>query len=187
MHPINLNVTDDVYEKISNKYGEDAVSDFVMVALEEFMSWLLAEERPTSISELETNRIFSIYDRILRDILPTAEDVGLAFNLPMGRSRYIVQNLNYRHPEFIRKRLILSILVAFERGEVSSDKLPVARIARETVPYLTSIMTELQLAGKVASIPSYKYLPDTVRVEIGIGDKEPLLQCLKEELKRLRQ
>jgi hypothetical protein len=124
------------------------------MTLREFISWIIAEDRPTSISELETNRIFSIYENLLGSVLPTAEEIGKSFNLPMGRSRYIIQNLNYRRPEFMKRRRIEAIIAALERGEVSEDELPVAIIPRECDEYLYSLATELALSHLITSTPS---------------------------------
>ena len=185
MAEITLQIPDKLYNSIANVFGNDAVEDFSLTAMEELILWLSAEERPTSISELETKRIFLIYTRILKDILPTAEDIGQAFNLPMGRSRYIVQNLNYRHPEFMKRRRITTIIAALERGEVSDDGLPIAIIPRECEEYLYNIATEMVLAHLMTTTPTRIKLSESIRVEFGANDREPLLQRLQDDLSKL--
>ncbi len=181
-----INIPVELHKQISNRYGKDSLSDFATAAMQELIDWMNAEKRPTSLSEIESNRIFTIYSSILKDLLPTADEIGQSFNLPMGRSRYIVQSLNYQHPDFMRFRRIRAIIVAFEKEEASKAKLPAAIIPKECVEYLTAIMTELQLEGKVVSMPSYKVLSEDVRVEIGVSDKAPLLKRLKDEENRLK-
>lgn len=185
MPEITLNLPDATYIYIATTFGEDAVNDFSITAMEELISWVNADERQTSISELETKRVFLIYKRILRDILPTAESIGKLFNLPMGRSRYIVQNLNYRHPEFMRRRRITTIITALERREESEDGLPIAIIPKECEEYLYAITTEMVLAHSISTTPTRIKLLETVRVELGTNDRAPLLQRLHDELNEL--
>ena len=187
MHELTLSLPDAIYDHVASMYGEDEVDDFCITAMEELTTWLSAEERPTSISELETKRIFMIYTRILVDLLPTAEDIGQAFNLPMGRSRYIVQNLNYRYPEFMKRRRIATIITALERGEVSEDGLPIAIIPKECEEYLQGVATELVLKHLIATTPSRTRLLEGTRVELGANDREPLLERLREDLKKLQR
>lgn len=185
MSEITLHMPDNLFNRVANTFGEDALSDFSITAIEELISWLSADQRPTSISELETNRIFLIYNRILKDLLPTAEDIGQSFNLPMGRSRYIVQNLNYRHPEFMKRRRITTIIAALERGEVSDDGLPIAIIPKECEEYLYNISTEMVLAHLMSTTPTRIKLSESIRVELGANDRDPLLQRLRNDLSKL--
>lgn len=185
MPDTTLHLPDNIYNHVANTFGEDAINDFSVTAIEELMSWLSADQRPTSISELETNRIFLIYSRILKDLLPTAEDIGQSFNLPMGRSRYIVQNLNYRHPEFMKRRRITTIIAALERGEVSDDGLPIAIIPKECEEYLYNISTEMVLAHLMTTTPTRIKLSESIRVELGANDRDPLLQRLRNDLSKL--
>jgi hypothetical protein len=185
MPEITMNLPDGIYNQIANRYGADAVGDFTLAATGELISWLAAEERPTSISELETNRIFSIYANLLKDILPTAEDIGQAFNLPMGRSRYIVQNLNYRYPAFMKRRRLTAIIAALELNELSEDGLPIAIIPKECDDYLVTLSTELVLARQMESVPRRIRLSESLRIELGVHDKAPLLKRLRDELKKL--
>lgn len=185
MAEITLNIPDPLHDQVAKLFGESAVGDFSIMAAEEFISWLSAEERPTSISELETKRIFLIYTHILKDVLPTAEVIGQAFNLPMGRSRYIVQNMNYRYPEFMRRRRITAIVTALEKGEVSDDGLPIATIPKECEEYLSGIIMEMVLSHRMETTPKRIKLAESVRLELGANDKAPLLQRLQDELKKL--
>lgn len=180
-----IEIPDDLFESISNRFGEDALSDFAVMAMQELHAWLSAEERPTSISELETMRIFMIYKRILKDILPTADDIGQLFNLPLGRSRYIVQNLKYRHPEFMKKRQITMIIAALEREEVSDDGLPIIFIPRECEEYLNGVVIELVLDHGMTTTPSRIKMLDSIRFEFGTKDRKPLLNRLHEDLDKL--
>jgi hypothetical protein len=183
----NITLSDSIYGRVASFYGEDAVSAFAETAIEELLAWISAEQRPTSISEVETNRIYRIYHCILQDMLPTVEDIGQSFNLPMGRARYIVQNINYRHPFFMRKRRITAIIAALEKGEESQDGLPIANIPKACEEYLVDIATEMVLEGKLSTKPSRMRLSDGIRVELGARDREPLLKRLKEELSKLPQ
>lgn len=183
-----LSLPDVLYERIKGIFGDDAINSFAITAMEELMSWLIAEQRPTSISDLETNRIFTLYRRLYKDLLPTAEDIGKLFNLPMGRSRYIVQNLNYRYPDFMKKRRIAAIRVALEKNEVSEEGLPVAIIPKECADYLLAISTEMVLSNprQIQTTPSFKRLSEDIRVELGANDRQPLLNRLRAEESKLK-
>ena len=185
MPEMTVNLPDAIYNFVANTFGADAIGEFSIIAMEEFITWLSADERPTSISELETRRIFLIYSRVVKDILPTAEDIGQLFNLPMGRSRYVVQNLNYRHPEFMKKRRIAAIIAALELGEVSDDGLPIAIIPKECDEYLYSLATEMVLNHLMETTPKRIKLSESIRIELGANDRGPLLQRLRDTLSKL--
>ncbi len=187
MPEVTFTLSDELFQLIAARFGQAAAPEVAAAAVEEFLLWMTAEERPTSISELETGRIFLVYQRLRKDELPTAEEIGKFFNLPMGRSRYIVQNLNYKYPGFMRVRLIRAIKTAFEKGENSEDGLPAARIPKECLEYFLAVMTELLLDKKVSSMPAYKVLSEVVRVEIGVNDRKPLLQRLQDDLDRYQK
>ena len=185
MPKVTIQIPDNTYKFIANRFGEDAISDFSTAAIEEIVSWLSADQRPTSISELETNRIYLIYNRIRKDQIPTAEDIGQLFTLPLGRARYILQNLSYRHPEFMKLRRIKAIIAALEKGDVSEDGLPIAIIPKECEAYVYSIATEMALANIISTTPTRKKLLEGTRIELGAKDREPLLRRLREELSKL--
>ncbi len=187
MHEKTLSLPDTIYQQIKGVFGEDAINSFAITAMEELMSWINAEQRPMSISDLETNRIFMLYVRLYKDLLPTADDIGKLFNLPMGRSRYIVQNLNYRHPDFMKKRRITTIIVALERGEVSDDGLPIAIIPKECEEYLYAIATEMVLGHLITTTPTRIKLVESIRLELGANDRDPLLQRLRDDLNKLSE
>lgn len=184
-----IKIPDTLYQQIKGVFGDDALDSFATTAMAELMSWLTAEERPMSISDLETNRIFMLYTHLYKKILPTAEDIGKLFNLPMGRSRYIVQNLNYRHPDFMKRRRIDSIIAALEKNEKSENGTPIVIIPKECEAYLIAISTELWLSNRakytVPSPTSRTKLTEGIRIELGINDKEPLLERLYSELEKL--
>lgn len=183
MSQISIEIPDSLLEQVAAYFGGDALPDVVVTALEEFVLWLTAEDRPTSISDLEARRIYNIYQSILPGLLPTGEDIGQTFNLPMGRARYIVQTLSYRYPGFMKKRRLTALISALEKGEVSrEDHLPVAVVPKECEDYLYSIANELFLEGSIATLPRRMRLSEGIRIEMGINDRQPLLKRLRDDL-----
>jgi hypothetical protein len=185
MPEITLKLPDAFYTRVASIYGEDAINEFSLTAVEELVSWLSAEERPSTISELETKRIYLVYTRILKDLLPTAEDICQSFNLPMGRSRYIVQNINYRHPGFMKRRRVTTIIAALQCNQVSEDGLPIAIIPKECDEYLYAVTTELYINHLITTVPKRIRLLESIRFEFGVSDKNPLLDRLNEDLSKL--
>jgi hypothetical protein len=96
MAQLNIDLPDEIYEALQNTFLDDdkSIIAFIINATEEHTSWLTSQGRPNSMSDIETRRVFSIYNKILVDRLPTFWEIGEYFNLPLGRSRYIVQNLS---------------------------------------------------------------------------------------------
>ncbi len=186
MSQITVEIPDSLLEQIAAYFGGDAIPDVVVTALQEFVLWLTAEDRPNSISDLEAKRIYNLYQTILPGLLPTGEDIGQTFNLPMGRARYIVQTLNYRYPGFMKKRRLAALISALEREEISrEDRLPVAVIPKECEEFLFSIANELFLDGLIATLPRRVRLSEGIRIEMGINDRPPLLKRLRDDLQKL--
>ena len=73
---------------------EEAVNTIRDLAFREWMDWMSGLYRPTSVSQNNVDRIEKIYGLILGDF-PTVGHLVDAFNLPVGRARYIVSILNY--------------------------------------------------------------------------------------------
>ncbi len=186
MSQMTFEIPDELIEQIAAYFGGDALPEIMVTALQEFVLWLTAEDRPTSISDLEAKRIYNIYRSILPDLLPTGEDIGQTFNLPMGRARYIVQTLNYRYPAFMKKRRLKMLISALEKGEVSrEDHLPIAIIPKECEEHLNSIANELYLEGSIVTLPRRIRLSEGIRIEMGINDRLPLLNRLRDDLAKL--
>ena len=89
MPRIEIEIPEDVWGRARGFVPEDRIPDLIELALEEWVSWSDGSSRPMSISELETQRIFGIYDRLLVDEIPSADHLGELLGLPMGRARYI--------------------------------------------------------------------------------------------------
>jgi hypothetical protein len=187
MPEITLTIPDIVHQQITGIFGEDAIDPFAITAIEELLFWIIAEQRPISMSELETQRIYLLYSRLFENMLPTAEDISKLFNLPMGRSRYIIQNLSYRKPEYMKKCRIYTIIEALAKGGESDDGLPIVLIPKECEEYLSSIATEMVLNHLIATTPKRIKLSERIRLELGINDREPLIEYLQAELNKLNE
>src|SRR5215217_8332779 len=96
---------------------EDRLPALVAAAFEEWVRWMEGSFRPTSISELETRRAYELYDRLFLEEMPSAEHLGGLLLLPMGRARYLMQALAYRHGRMLRERWTEHIRGALEAAE----------------------------------------------------------------------
>ena len=74
-------------------------------AFDEWLLWLTAEKRPTTLSELEVERLYRIYsDPSLRNEL-TEEHLIRDLKFPVGRVRYLLSSVRKRYPQFLSPRI----------------------------------------------------------------------------------
>ena len=88
------------------------------------MRWMEGSFRPTSISELETSRVYELYERLFVEEMPSADHLGGLLLLPIGRARYLMQALAYRHGRMLRERRAEHIRGALEAAEEDEQGRP---------------------------------------------------------------
>ncbi len=103
---------------------EERLPGLVSAAFEEWVRWMEGSFRPTSISELETSRAYDLYDRLFTEEMPSADHLGGLLLLPMGRARYLMQALAYRHGQMLRERRAKHIRGALEAAEEDDQGRP---------------------------------------------------------------
>ncbi len=105
---------------------EEKAKVFCELACREWAEWAAGTYRPTSMSELNADRILKIYTRIIVGV-PTVEDLVKVFSIPVGRARYLVSTLKFGNYTdlrgIIRDRLknILEDKITDEKGEQMGD------------------------------------------------------------------
>lgn len=176
MPRIEIEVSDTVWDRALRIVPEDRVPDTIGMAFEEWVSWSDGSFRPMSISELETERIFSIYDRLLVAEVPSADHLGELFGLPMGRARYIAQSLAYRHGNLIRERQARAILGALNEGRWSEagDNCAVI-IDRGCQTLMDRTISGLAVEEKLSSLVQGTSTVQGVRYDLGPGHHETLV------------
>lgn len=156
MSNIHVEIPDPLYETLKATFLDDdqSIKGFAIAALQEYTTWLAGQDRPSTMSEIETKRIYYVYKNILTDRVPTIWEIGEYFNLPLGRSRYIVQNLNYRYPIFMQRRkkeVVIAVLknILAEKDGVQTVKCPV-----ECSDVLDSAINEVRLLEELVAVPT---------------------------------
>lgn len=127
-------------------------------------------------------RVFELYDRILIDEAPSAERLGEVLEMPMGRARYMMQNLAYRHGRMLRRRRAQALLKALEAGRWSArrDSCTVT-IDPGLRELMDRTMRSLTAEGKLESIVSGELTLEGVRYEMGPNHHEALIEAFNDE------
>lgn len=180
MATVQINIPDEILEKLQPILGDDVTSDFVAASFQEWMNWLDGSHRVTSITELETERIYTIYGQILKKSIPSANAIGQIFSLPLGKSQYIVRNLKYKHPHFFQERkcaLILQSLKSAKRED--NNRTFIIEVDIGCQDTLDRVINSLIANHKLRSKPSVAIDFDIARYELGQGHYEALMAEFK--------
>jgi|GEM_PF-4712371 len=176
MPTVKIQISEDTSRILKSVFQEDITTDFASAAFQEWVAWLDGSRRIMSTTELETERIYIIYNQILKNSIPSAGSIGQIFNLPLGRSQYIVRNLKYKYPQFFRKRKIILITQALENGNWTADKSAcVVEISVECQDLLDRTIKGLVANEKLRSEVRGSVVFDNIRYELGSGHHEVLL------------
>lgn len=185
MPKLPVDISDELYTLLKSTFLDDDISiaGFALSALKEYAAWLGGQDRPSTMSELETKRIYFVYENILTDRVPTIWEIGEYFNLPLGRSRYIVQNLNYRYPIFMQQRKVDVLISALQKYQ-KKNGLQSIKCPKECSDLMETAISELKLANALNATPSrHSYTYDTV-YEMGNQDREKILQYIESNNKK---
>jgi hypothetical protein len=156
---------------------EERLPGLVAAAFEEWVRWMEGSFRPTSISELETSRAFELYDRLLTEELPSADHLGGLLLLPMGRARYLMQSLAYRHGRLLRERRVEHIRGALEAAEEDEQGRPFVVIDPQCREIFDRTARALRARSRIRSGIEGKVVLEGVRYEMGEGHLEALKEA----------
>ena len=180
MPRIEVEIPEDVWERAREFVSEGRIPGLIELALEEWVSWSDGSSRPMSISELETQRIFGIYKRLLVDEIPSADHLGELLALPMGRARYIAQSLAYRYGGLIRERQTRAILGALKDGRWSdTGDNCVVIIDRGCQTLMDRTISGLAAEENLSSLVQGTSTVRGVRYDLGPGHHETLLAAFR--------
>lgn len=160
---------------------EDRLPTLVTAAFEEWVRWMEGSFRPTSISELETSRAHELYSRLLLEEMPSADHLGGLLLLPMGRARYLMQALAYRHGRLLRERRAKHIRNALEAAEEDDQGQPFVVIDPGCRDIFDRTARDLRAQGKMRSGLEGKLVLEGVRYEMGEGHLEALKEAFAPE------
>jgi hypothetical protein len=180
MPRIEIEVPEDLLQRLREVLPDDCIPGFAEAALREWVTWMDGSARPMSISELETQRAFEIYDRLLVDEVPSADHLGELLGLPMGRARYIAQSLAYRHGNLLRARQAQAILRALENGRWSeTGDNCVVIIDRGTQTLMDRTIRGLAAGGELGSVVQGSITVEGVRYDLGPGHHQTLIETFR--------
>lgn len=160
---------------------EDRLPKLVSAAFEEWVRWMEGSFRPTSISELETSRAFELYERLFTEEMPSADHLGGTLLLPMGRARYLMQALAYRHGRMLRERRAEHIRGALEASEVDDQGRPYVVIDPGCRDVFDRTARDLRARGKISSGLEGEVVLEGVRYEMGENHLEALKEAFAPE------
>lgn len=178
MVKISIEVPAEILERLSQTFidKETEIGNLAIAALDEWSQWLNGEDRPTSLSEVETKRIYRLYQAVLINEIPTVRHIGEHFNLPLGRSRYIVQNLNYRYPHFMSMRILHAVRQALLNPQSTTDGLQRITLPKEASQVIFDAIHAAARDNLLTAKPSYAYFGDLIEIEMSPGDRPVLLE-----------
>jgi len=166
--------------------NDETASALAIAALEEWVDWLTGDSRPMSISELETERVYRLYDEVLKGELPSVDSLGRLLDLPMGRARYIVQSLAYRRGRFLLERQVREILRALEQGKWSNETCTIV-VDRGCQAIIDRIQSDLEANSKIKSTVTGVATLDGIRYKLGKNHHSELGSELKRQLDGMTQ
>jgi hypothetical protein len=83
---------------LAGRSTPEAVSALAHIALDEWLQWLVADDRPASLTELSKRRIRALLEARLLPGPATAPVLALRARLTLGQARYIVSALELENP-----------------------------------------------------------------------------------------
>jgi hypothetical protein len=160
---------------------QDRLPKIIAAAFEEWVRWMEGSFRPTSISELETSRAFELYDRLFLEEMPSADHLGGLLLLPMGRARYLMQALAYRHGRMLRERRAEHIRNALEAAAEDDQGRPYVVIDPACRDVFERTARALRAQGKITSGLEGEVVLEGVRYGMGEGHLEALKEAFTPE------
>jgi hypothetical protein len=183
MHQLQLNISQETLDRLAQVLDqpEDALPALALAALDEWVGWLSGDLRPMSITELETERILKLYDTVLPDQLPSVDNLGRLLGLPMGRARYIIQNMAYRRGRFLFQRQLRDTLRALHDGQWRDDTCTVL-VDRGCQQIVDRTLADLLANRRISSTVAGVAVLDGVRYVLGAGHHRALLEEIQRQL-----
>ena len=77
---------------------DEALQALAEIAVREWLEWLIADDRPASLTEVSKRRVKALVESGLLPKLPTAPVIAQRARLSLGQARYIVSTLALEDP-----------------------------------------------------------------------------------------
>jgi hypothetical protein len=104
--------------------AEDVVRELTSLAVQEWIAWITGAKRPSSLSDLELERIIGLFSRIAPGQEIEASALYNLFNLPYGRAQYLARAIAERQIRELNQRGVLELFSALEARLKEFEKLP---------------------------------------------------------------
>jgi hypothetical protein len=153
---------------------EDALPILAGIAIREWLEWLVADDRPASLTEVSKRRVKALVDGGLLPKIPTAPVIAQRTKLTLGQARYIVSSLALEDRTAggaIRDGLAGRLRIAIEAvGIADPDNLSADRIREISVSDDDVVFDAPRAEGDLASATHEELLnaqfSDSKRLEI---------------------
>ena len=189
MPKITIDVPPDIWDSLS-RLGQPAerVPKLGLAALREWAQWLRGTSRPMSVSELEMDRLYTIYEQVLVDELPSVDTLAQVLDLPMGRARYLMQSLDYRHARFLHERQLRAVIRALRAAKWKGEKAGwVAEVDRSCQALVDRTLSDLHDSQRVTSLVTGAASRSGTRYTLGTNHYRELLAEFEGLLKELEK
>lgn len=181
-----VEISEKLAERLQKIIQGDNLKQLAEAALTEWAGWLDGSARPSSMSELETQRIVAIYETILADDLPSTDHIGQVFRLPMGRARYIAQSIAYRNGELMRLRRVVALLKAFETSTWEENHENCTVVIDPSLKItLDTLLRTLLNDGRIGTTVRGELVVQGVQYEFGDIHYTSIVEALREQLQGL--
>lgn len=159
---------------LGDKSLEDALPILADIAIREWLEWLVANDRPASLTDVSKRRVKALVDGGLLPPIPTAPVIAQRTKLTLGQARYIVASLAMEDPTAggaIRDGLEGRLRAALEAvGIANPDSLGADRIGAISVGEDDVVFDAPRAEGDLASATHEELLnaqfSDSKRLEI---------------------
>ena len=183
MPDLKISVPAELKDALDKKLGSGSSQAIARAAFIEWASWLLASSRPVSISELEIERVFALYNSVLSDELPSASHLSGLLQLPIARCRYIVQAISYQHPQLMQQRRIAIVKRAFDAVTQQGD-IYVMDVEPDCRDAVDEILSSIADSAGLAELRGRRH-GNSVRYELTPGYYQGLGKVIETQLAAL--
>jgi hypothetical protein len=169
----------------------EVANNVAQSAFEEWIGWLSARRRYTSITDQTIDRVIEIYARAMRDAEPEVGFLYNKFNIPYGSARYIIQAIVNRQLYELNARALKRLIFALEvQAEYLNNLSDAERKVLQEIRVVTDPRAEKMLTTIIELMPIEERpvstfrrlptsLPNTREYAMSPRDLKPILEAVK--------
>lgn len=175
-----------------NQDVEEIAAQLAQLAFEEWLDWIEGSRRYSSDTDQSIDRVISIYGEVMPEMEPEISFLYNRFNIPYGRSKYIVQAIVNRQLHSLnskaRERLLRTLGAELDEYQrMDPDDRKVLQEIRFVIDLreeklLTTILEQMPLSMR--PVASFKrqptYLPNTREYSLAPRDLENVVKAVRD-------